>query len=159
MVQKFPGIPVKAGKRKYLERYYLFSENFPPGWTVSFEFAPELLRITENSIQMVSALGYILSGLEMLTLKKKSRYYFAQFVGSKYFHPPWKFYLVQLTLLSGNVVLASWLLRSPSLTYGTRPKPNRSLSPLQRPCFPRECGWNLKLFNVFFLYIQVCSCP
>ena len=34
----------------------------------------------------------------------------------------------------------SCLLRSPSLTYGTRPKPNRSLSPLQRPCFPRECG-------------------
>ena len=86
------------------------------------------------------SLGYILSRLEKLTLEKKSRYFFAQFVGSKYFHPPWKFYLVQLTLLSGNVVLASWLLRSPSLTYGTRPKPNRSLSPLQRPCFPRECG-------------------
>ena len=31
MVQKFSGIPVKARKRKYLERYYLFSENFPPG--------------------------------------------------------------------------------------------------------------------------------
>ena len=31
MVQKFPGIPVKARKREYLERYYLFSENIPPG--------------------------------------------------------------------------------------------------------------------------------
>ena len=30
MVQKFPGIPVKARKREYLERYYLFSENIPP---------------------------------------------------------------------------------------------------------------------------------
>ena len=29
MVQKFPGIPVKARKREYLERYYLFSENIP----------------------------------------------------------------------------------------------------------------------------------
>ena len=31
MVQKFPGIPVKARKRECLERYYLFSENIPPG--------------------------------------------------------------------------------------------------------------------------------
>ena len=31
MVQKFPGIPVKARKREYLERYYLFSENISPG--------------------------------------------------------------------------------------------------------------------------------
>ena len=31
MVQNFPGIPVKARKREYLERYYLFSENIPPG--------------------------------------------------------------------------------------------------------------------------------
>ena len=31
MVQKFLGIPVKARKREYLERYYLFSENIPPG--------------------------------------------------------------------------------------------------------------------------------
>ena len=31
MVQKFPGIPVKARKREYLERYYLFFENNPPG--------------------------------------------------------------------------------------------------------------------------------
>ena len=31
MVQKFPGIPVKARKREYLERYYLFSEKVPPG--------------------------------------------------------------------------------------------------------------------------------
>ena len=30
MVQKFPSIPVKARKREYLERYYLFSENIPP---------------------------------------------------------------------------------------------------------------------------------
>ena len=30
MVQKFPGIPVKARKREYLERYYLFSKNIPP---------------------------------------------------------------------------------------------------------------------------------
>ena len=30
MVQKFSGIPVKARKREYLERYYLFSENIPP---------------------------------------------------------------------------------------------------------------------------------
>ena len=29
MVQTFPGIPVKARKRDYLERYYLFSENIP----------------------------------------------------------------------------------------------------------------------------------
>ena len=85
------------------------------------------------------SLGCILSGLEMLTLKKKSRYYFAQFGGPKYFHPPWKFYLVQLTPLSGNLILASCLLRSPSLTYGTRPKPNRLLSPLHHPCSPREC--------------------
>ena len=28
-VQKFPGIPVKARKKEYLERYYLFSENIP----------------------------------------------------------------------------------------------------------------------------------
>ena len=54
------------------------------------------------------SLGYILYRLEKLTLEKKSSYYFAQFVGSKYFHPPWKFYLVQLTLLSGNVILASF---------------------------------------------------
>ena len=31
MVQKFPEIPVKARKREYLESYYLFSENIPPG--------------------------------------------------------------------------------------------------------------------------------
>ena len=31
MVKKFPGIPVKARKREYLERYYPFSENIPPG--------------------------------------------------------------------------------------------------------------------------------
>ena len=30
MVQKFAGIPVKARKREYLERYYLFSEYIPP---------------------------------------------------------------------------------------------------------------------------------
>ena len=52
MVQKFSGIPVKAGKKKYLERYYLFSENFPPGMNRSICIHP---GITENSIQMVSA--------------------------------------------------------------------------------------------------------
>ena len=31
MVQKFPEIPVKARKREYLKRYYLFSENVTPG--------------------------------------------------------------------------------------------------------------------------------
>ena len=31
MVQEFPEILVKARKREYLERYYLFSENVPPG--------------------------------------------------------------------------------------------------------------------------------
>ena len=30
MVQIFQGIPVKARKREYLERYYLFSENISP---------------------------------------------------------------------------------------------------------------------------------
>ena len=45
MVQKFPGIPVKARKREYLERYYLFSENIPLRWTVPFEFSPELPKI------------------------------------------------------------------------------------------------------------------
>ena len=30
MIQKFPGNPVKSRKRKYLERYYLFSGKFPP---------------------------------------------------------------------------------------------------------------------------------
>ena len=48
MVQKFSEIPVKARKRKYLKRYYLFSENFPPGWTIPFEFAPELPKIPFN---------------------------------------------------------------------------------------------------------------
>ena len=37
--------PVKARKREYLEGYCLFSENLPPGWTVSFEFSPELPKI------------------------------------------------------------------------------------------------------------------
>ena len=50
------------------------------------------------------SLGYILSWQENLTLEKKSRYYFVQFVGPKYFHPPWIVYLVQLALLSGNVI-------------------------------------------------------
>ena len=31
MVQKFPGIPVKARKREYLKSYYLFSESIPAG--------------------------------------------------------------------------------------------------------------------------------
>ena len=31
MVQKLPRIPVKARKREYLQRYYLFSENIPAG--------------------------------------------------------------------------------------------------------------------------------
>ena len=45
-VQKFPGmIPVKVRKRKYLERYYLFTENIPPGWAIPFEFSPELPKI------------------------------------------------------------------------------------------------------------------
>ena len=52
-LKKLPGISVKARKREYLERYCLFSENIPPGWTVPFEFSPELPP--ENSIQMVSA--------------------------------------------------------------------------------------------------------
>ena len=43
------------------------------------------------------SLGYILSRLEKLTLEKKSRYYFAQFVGPKYFHPPWNVYLTSST--------------------------------------------------------------
>ena len=35
------------------------------------------------------SLDYTLSRLEKVTLEKKSRYYFAQFVvGPKYFHPP-----------------------------------------------------------------------
>ena len=33
---------IKARKSKYLERYYLFSENIPLGWTVPFELFPEL---------------------------------------------------------------------------------------------------------------------
>ena len=45
MVQKFPGIPVKAREREYLERYYLFSENIPTRLTVPFEFSPELPKI------------------------------------------------------------------------------------------------------------------
>ena len=45
MVQKFPWILVKARRREYLERYYLFSENIPPGWTIPFEFFPELPKI------------------------------------------------------------------------------------------------------------------
>ena len=41
----FPGIPVKARKRDYLERY-LFSENIPPGLTVPIEFSPDLPKIS-----------------------------------------------------------------------------------------------------------------
>ena len=40
IVEKFPR------KRKYLERYCLLSENFPLGWTVPFEFSPELPKIS-----------------------------------------------------------------------------------------------------------------
>ena len=47
MVQIFPGYPVKAMKKEYLERFHLFSKNIPPGRT----------RITENSIQMVFVHG------------------------------------------------------------------------------------------------------
>ena len=43
MVQKFLGISVKARKREYFERYYLFSENIP------FEFYPELPKIPFKS--------------------------------------------------------------------------------------------------------------
>ena len=31
MVPKFPGIPIKARKREYLEKCYLFSENIQAG--------------------------------------------------------------------------------------------------------------------------------
>lgn len=43
---KWNSTPIKARKREYLEKYYLFSENIPPGWTVPFEFSPELPKIT-----------------------------------------------------------------------------------------------------------------
>ena len=45
MIQKFPGILVKARRREYLERYYPFSENIPPRWTVPFKISMELPKI------------------------------------------------------------------------------------------------------------------
>ena len=51
MVQKFSGISVKAGKRKYLERYYRFFRKLSTGMNRSIWIRR---GITENSIQMVS---------------------------------------------------------------------------------------------------------
>ena len=46
-------------KREYLEKYSLFSENIPLGWTVPFEFSGP--AITKNSSQMEST-HYLLYG-------------------------------------------------------------------------------------------------
>ena len=65
MLQKFPGIPVKARRREYLKRYYLFLWKHSTGMNSSIRIIP---GITKNSIQMVSALDLTTSGWPLCRL-------------------------------------------------------------------------------------------
>ena len=59
MVKKIPGIPIKARKTEYLERYYLFSENILPGWTVPFKFSPECRKCHWNGKRSIIGLSQV----------------------------------------------------------------------------------------------------
>ena len=65
MLQKFPGISVKARRRQCLKRYYLFLRKHSTGINRSILI---ISGITENSIQMVSALDLTTSGWPLCRL-------------------------------------------------------------------------------------------
>ena len=65
MLQKFAGIPVKARRREYLKIYYLFLRKHSTGVNRSIWI---IQAITENSIQMVSALDLTTSGWPLCRL-------------------------------------------------------------------------------------------
>ena len=87
-----PGIPVKARRREYLKIYYLFLRKRSTGVNRSIWIIP---GITENSIQMVSALVLTTSGWPLCRLPAIS----AGYNCSNTYNPPINFRVILLVTL------------------------------------------------------------